>query len=146
MTAREFIAREIAAARAAIRNRTATGAARSPGVDLALIGTPAGAGELAHQMISLATVDTHTIIQGTPGGRLEIYELLLWNVTAQDLEYYDGADSLSGPLNSFPAQSGMFLPNVGECRFRLQAGNSFQLKLSAATQVSGHVLYRVAQE
>ena len=146
MTAREFIAREIAAARAAIRNRTAIGAARAPGVDLALIGTPAGAGELAHQIINVATAATHTIIQGTPGARIDIYELMIWNVAAQDFEYYDGADSLSGPLDSFPAESGLFLPNVGEARFRLQPGNSFNLQLSAATQVSGHVLYRVAQE
>ena len=146
MTAREFIAREIAAARAAIRNRTAIGAARSPGVDLALIGTPAGAGELAHQVINVATAATHTIIQGTPGARVDIYELMLWNVGKQNLEYYDGADSLDGPLNSFPKESGIMLTNVGEYRFRLQPGNSFRLKLSAATQVSGHVLYRVAQE
>jgi len=136
MTALQRIRAEIAAAREAIRGTrpriSATGEIET---------TPA---ELIHVRIDVATAATHTLVQGIAGRRVAVYEMMLWNAgVAQDLELLSGADSLTGPMNSFPAQAGWFWPNVGEPRFRLEAGNSLRLTLSAAGQVSGYVLYRM---
>jgi len=136
MTALQRIRAEIAAAREAIRGTrpriSATGEIET---------TPA---ELIHVRIDVATAATHTLVQGIAGRRVAVYEMMLWNAgVAHDLALLSGADSLTGPMNSFPAQAGWFWPNVGEPRFRLEAGNSLRLTLSAAGQVSGYVLYRM---
>ena len=70
---------------------------------------------------------------------------MLWNVAAQNLELLDSTDSLTGPLDSFPAQSGIYLPNVGEPHFRLEPGRDLVLSTSTADQVSGFLLYRMEE-
>jgi len=136
MTAEQTIAKEIEAARdaARLRRRLAAEAAEAASANV-----PA---PLTHVAINVSTAGNHTLVAGNSQTQIAVYELLLWNVTQQDLELLDGTDSLTGPLNSFPAQFGILLPNVGEPRWLLRAGNSLVLSLGSAAQVSGYVLYR----
>lgn len=134
---RTVIDQEAQRAREAIRlRRPAIG---KPGEPLEAVSEP----DLIHVRISLAAIGSHTLVQGVLGSRIAVYEFLLWNVAEQDLELLNGSDSLTGPLETFPAQSGMYLPNVGEPHFDLDTGNSLIFSLSAATQVSGFLLYRM---
>ena len=144
MNWKQVIDKEEAAAREAARLRKKRAAALAgdgtPGAPL--IGARA---EATHVRISVATAATHVLVAGVSSRRIAVYELMLWNVADNALELFDGTDSLTGPLNSFPKQFGIYLPNVGEPHFKLAAGNSLQLTLSAAAQVSGYVLYRMEE-
>jgi len=96
---------------------------------------------LQNQTYSFATIGDHDIIAAVPGMKILVYELLVWNVAEQNLEFKDGADSLSGPWPSFPEKSGVLLPSIGEPRWQLTTGRPFRLTTSGATRVSGYVLY-----
>ena len=143
LAALDQIAKETAAAREALRMRRKRAAAAARGEAEEAAPAPA---ELIHAPINLSTSGTHDLVAAVSGMRIAVYELMLWNVTEQDLELFDGSDSLMGPLNSFPAQFGILLHYVGEPHFRCQLGNALKLSLSAAAQVSGYVLYRMENE
>lgn len=98
---------------------------------------------LLHVPISVAAAGTTSLIAGVAGLRIKVFELLLWNVTSQNLELLNGSRTLTGVLQQFPNQSGIYLPNLGEPHFELDDGASFNLATSAATQVSGYVLFRM---
>jgi len=98
---------------------------------------------LTHVAINTATIGDNTIIPGISGRLIDIYALLIWNVTSMNLELKDDTGyTFTGPLNAFPAASGVMLPNVGEPWFTSRPGAGILLNLSAATQVSGFMLYR----
>lgn len=101
---------------------------------------------LSHAPINFAAAGDNVIIQGAPGLRLKVYALFLWNVTAQNLQLWNGASALNltltGPINAFPTASGILLPLASEPYFELDPGNSFIANLQNATQVSGFARYR----
>ena len=99
--------------------------------------------ELVHVPINVAFAGNNVLIPSFPGQRIEIWQLFLYNVAAQNLELFADNDSQSGPLNAFPATSGFSLPYTGAPHFKLQAGKAFILRTSAGTQVSGFVNYRL---
>jgi hypothetical protein len=148
MTAREFIAKEIRTARAAIRRKAkaggAVGTTGEPATVPAAVAAAAGQ-EAIHVRLSIASIGTHTLVAGASGKRIAVYELMLYNVASQDLELKDGSNSLTGPLTSFPATSGMLLHNCGEPHFILSPGEDLNLTTSAADQVSGFLLYRMLE-
>lgn len=95
--------------------------------------------------INVSAAGDNTIIAGSPGNVIEIYELMLWNVALKTITLEDSADTnpLQGPLTSFPANTGYYLPDQGEPHFELKDGGSFVLDLGAATQVTGFVRYKM---
>ncbi len=106
---------------------------------------PVSENRKTRRSINVAAAGDNTIISGSPGTIIEIYELMLWNVTSQTLILKDSGDTdpLQGPLTSFPAITGYYLPDQGEPHFELKDGGSFLLNLGAATQVTGYVRYRL---
>ena len=98
--------------------------------------------------INTSTAGDNTIVAGSPGQVIEIWELLLYNVAVQTLNLKDSEDTLplQGPLTTFPATTGYFLPVQGEPHFELKPGGSFLLNLGAATQVTGFVRYSLRAE
>jgi hypothetical protein len=85
-------------------------------------------------------------------GRKLIYELVLWNVAAQNLALYQGPSAtgiLLLQLPSFPATTGLtlgFNGNWEQTHFDIDAGQPFILNLQNATQVTGFLRYRIATE
>lgn len=85
-------------------------------------------------------------------GEKLIYEIFLWNVTAQNLALYQGPSAggiLLLALPSFPSASGLtlgFNGNFEMPHFEIDAGQAFVLNLQNATQVTGFVNYRIATE
>ena len=147
MSRQQQIDKETTAAREAIRGRQGVGGAGAPSGPGGAGGAPgAPIGEATHAVINVATAATHTLISGVSARRIAVYEVVMWTVVEQSFELLDGADSLTGPWNNFPALSCFFLPNTGEPHFKLQSGLSLNLTLSAAGQVSGFVLYRYTEE
>lgn len=124
--------------------QTLLGAAGDPASLPPAVAAAAGQ-ELINVRLSIASIGSHTLVSGASGKRVAVYELMLYNVAAQDLELLDGANSLTGPLSSFPATSGLLLQNVGEPHFILSPGSNLVLTTSAADQVSGFLLYRMLE-
>lgn len=94
-------------------------------------------------VINQSTATTADVIPGQPGQAIEILEIFCYTDTAMALEWLDGAVSLTGSLNGWPANSGFFFPNTGEPHWRLTPGNALRLTTGSAGQVSGFVLYRM---
>lgn len=101
--------------------------------------------------INATAAGDYPIISTLIGTKL-IYEVVLWNVTAQNLALYQGP-SASGilllSLPSFPTTTGFtlgFNGNFEQAHFEIDAGQPFTLTLQNATQVTGFVRYRVATE
>lgn len=104
---------------------------------------PAITDEPQEAIINLAASGTHTIISGSPGFRIFVYQLDFWSVGSQDIQWLADSRALSGPLNSWPATSGKLLPWTGNPHWRLQPGESLRVTLSAADQFSGFVIFKV---
>lgn len=94
-------------------------------------------------VINQSAAGTYVLIPGVTGQQILVHEVLLYSAASQTLELFDGATSLLGPLTNWPAQSGIYLPDVGEPHFELLQGNALKLTLSGAGQVSGFVRYRM---
>lgn len=101
--------------------------------------------------IAASAAGDYQLISTLIGTKL-IYEIVLWNVTAQNLALYQGP-SASGilllSLPSFPATTGLtlgFNGNFEQPHFEIDAGQPFVLNLQNSTQVTGFVRYRVATE
>jgi hypothetical protein len=97
--------------------------------------------DFIHVEINVAAAGITAIIASVPGRRIEVWQVFLYNVAAQNLELRANARSLTGPLNAFPAASGVSLPYTGAPHFRLQSGEALNLITSGVTQVSGFVNY-----
>jgi hypothetical protein len=95
-----------------------------------------------HATINVATAGDNIIVAATPGKRIRVYELFLWNVQQNTLIIRDGDRPLTGPITNFPAQSGLFLNYSGAPHFETSPGQPLVLNLSTANQVSGYVRYR----
>lgn len=94
--------------------------------------------------INISTVGRHDLIPGQSGERITIWQMFLWNVAEQDLEFYAGPEeSLSGPFDSFPEKSGFLLPYTGAPHWDLEHGHPLQVTTTGATQLSGWILYRI---
>lgn len=129
----DYTAQQESLARAAIRGRRA---------QVPKPGEPPPS-EPIRTAINVAAIGTATLIGGIAGRRISVYEVLVWSVGAQDLQFFNGADTIAGPINSFPAASGLYLPTSGEPHWRLDPGRDLLMTTSAADQVSGYLLYRM---
>lgn len=125
----------------------------SPGCDLAdPKSTPVQRrSSLLHVPIDISTAGDNQLISTLIGKKL-IYELVLWNLFAQDLALYQGP-SASGivlfPWPGVPNQTGMifgFNGNFEQPHFEIDAGQPFVLNLSAGSRVTGFLRYRIATE
>jgi len=96
---------------------------------------------LDYALINFNTSGVHTIVTGIAGQKTRVYELFLWNVSQQNLELLNGSDTLTGPINSFPAASGIYWPYTGSYHLECDDGRDLNLNMSASTQVSGFILY-----
>jgi hypothetical protein len=112
----------------------------------------AGSGrrQLKHIQIN-ATVAGDNIIIPALAGNKDILELFMWNVTAQDLVWQQG-ETASGnniilaQLPSFPATSGFVLGMSAQWdmpHWEIDNNQPLVLNLSAGTQVTGFIRYRV---
>lgn len=109
------------------------------------IPTSPAAMEKQRAVIDITSTGDSVIVAGSPGYRLHIHQLSLWNVAAQTITLKDSGDilPLQGALTDFPATSGYVLPDQGEePHFILTDGGNFVINLSGSTQVSGFVRYR----
>lgn len=97
---------------------------------------------LQHAVINVASAGTYAIIPGISGQRIQIFALFWYSEVDQNLEFFDGPLTLTGPLTAWAEQSGALFPFVGEPYFELSAGNPFNLTISAAGQVSGFAKFR----
>jgi len=97
--------------------------------------------DLSRAVINFNTLGDHAVIPSVPGKRIEVWQVFLYNVVAQNLEFRDNSDTLTGPLTNFPATSGFSLPYTGAPHFLLQSGQALILRMSANSQVSGFVNY-----
>lgn len=97
----------------------------------------AQASGLQHAVINVSAAGTYPIIPAVSGQRIRVFTFFLWSEVDQDLELFDGALTLTGPLTSWAMQTGLLLPYTGEAYFELSSGNAFNLSLTAAGQVSG---------
>ena len=85
----------------------------------------------------------YIVVAGSPAARITIYELDLWNVEQQTITLLDGPDCLRGPLTNFPALAGTKWDNTGKPHFQLSPGRDFKINLSAGSEVSGYVKYKM---
>lgn len=85
----------------------------------------------------------YVVVAGTPAARITIYELDIWNVALQTITLMDGPDRLRGPLTGFPASSGRGWEDTGKPHFQCSPGRDFIINLSAGTEVSGYVKYKM---
>lgn len=102
----------------------------------------AGASSLQHAKISQTAAGTWALVPAVAGQRIEVYSMLLWSEVAQNLELFDGSESLTGLLKAWPSETALLLPFTGEPWFELTAGQPFNLAMSAPGQISGFIRYR----
>jgi hypothetical protein len=96
-----------------------------------------------------ANIAGDTALIPTLSGKKLIYEIVLWNVTAQTIAFYQGP-SASGilllRLTGFPSLTGFtlgFNGNFSQPHFEVDAGQQFVLNLANATQVDGFIRYSI---
>jgi hypothetical protein len=93
--------------------------------------------------IDITTLGDNIVIFGAGSSRITIYELDLWNVSSQTIKLLDGANALRGPYTNLPDTTGVYLGHTGRPHFQLSPGQPFIINLSAGTQVTGYVRYRL---
>jgi hypothetical protein len=101
---------------------------------------------IIHNVISANTAGDNTLI-ASPGSRLLILEIFLWNgLGAQTMLLKDGSILPLLQLTGLPVGGGLFLgfSGTGTPHFRVTAGNALLLYLSVGSQVDGFVKYRIA--
>ncbi len=101
--------------------------------------------------IQISSAGDNQLISTLIGKKL-IYEIVIWNVAAQTLKFYQGP-SASGilllPLTNFPALSMFtlgFNGNFEQAHWEIDPGQPFVLNLQNNTEVDGFIRYRVATE
>jgi hypothetical protein len=105
---------------------------------------------LVHALINASAAGDYPVIPTLTGKKL-IYELVLWNLSAQTLILQQGLTGGASTLtllqlSSFPATTGFTLGfdgNFEQPHFEVDNGQPFILNLGASTQVDGFVRYRV---
>ncbi len=101
--------------------------------------------------IDVSTAGDNQLISTLIGKKL-IYEILLWNVTAQNLALYQGPAATGIvllQLPGFPALTGLtlgFNGNFEQAHFEIDAGQPFILNLQNNTRVTGFIRYRIATQ
>jgi hypothetical protein len=104
--------------------------------------------ELKFIQINCSSIGDNIIIPATAGVKA-VLEMFVWNVGAQNLLFSQGGGANGIPLlalPSFPALTGLslgFNGNFDMSHFDIDNNQSLILNLSAATQVTGFVRYRV---
>jgi hypothetical protein len=112
--------------------------------------TSSGRNQLKHIQIN-ATAAGDNIIIPPLAGEKEIFELFMWNVTAQNIIWQQG-ETVSGnsivltQLPAFPATSGFVLGMTSRWdmpHWQIDNNQPLVLNLSGGTQVTGYIRYRV---
>jgi hypothetical protein len=113
-------------------------------------GEPNLTGVQVRKQLRLIQINCNTsgenILIPASAGVKQIYEMLLWNVAAQTLMFYQGNGVPLLQLTSFPALSGLTLGFNGsfdQPHWEIDNGQSLVLNLAASTQVDGFIRYRV---
>lgn len=122
----------------------------APGCELLAISPVAESRVKRKTLISIPinafTAGDNAIISTLIGRKL-IYEIVLWNVTAQTLAFYQGASAtgiLLLRLTDFPALTGLtlgFNGNFDMPHMEVELGQPLILNLENSTQVDGFVRY-----
>lgn len=152
---------ELARRRAQLKGAVRT--ALFPGCAIPMPGAPAptdGSGDtssggtnwhLRRVPFDVATAGDNTLIS-TLVGQKNIYEIFIWTAGgANDVRLYQGPSAtgiLLLPIPAMPAQTGIFLGfngNFDQPHFEVDAGNTLVLNLSAATEVTGLIVYAVPE-
>lgn len=98
-----------------------------------------------------ATVAGDNILIPGIAGIKQIFEMVLWNVSAQNLILQQGPSGAASTITLFqipgmPATFGLFLGFNGsfeQPHFEIDNNQPFVLNLSAGTQVTGFIRYRI---
>lgn len=92
------------------------------------------------------------VLISTLTGQKNIYEIFIWTAGGtNDVNLYQGPSAtgiLLLPVPNFPGQTGLFLGfngNFDQPHFEIDAGNTLVLNLSAATRVTGLIVYAVPE-
>lgn len=101
--------------------------------------------------ISAAAAGDNIIIPALPGIK-QIFELVLWNVTAQTMQWQQGSTASNNAirllrLTNFPDTTGFtlgFNGNFEMPHWEIDQSQPLILNLQNATQVDGFIRYRVA--
>lgn len=106
--------------------------------------------QLVRISINATNAGDNIIIPAGQAGVKQIYELVLWNVTAQTLIFQQGQTGNQPitqlQLTNFPALTGFTLGFCGSWDFphwEIDNGQPLILNLGGGTQVDGFVRYRV---
>lgn len=144
---------QIDRARRAVRGSSSTSTGASGQTNLYVQGGAGGAAaesvpyvKVQNVPISLALAGTWPLAFGVPGMQIEVWAMQLYAQAQNDMQLFDGAIPLTGPLNQVPNQAGFAWPAGARPHFTLSTGNSLQLTLSTAAQVSGYVQIRYVSE
>lgn len=105
--------------------------------------SPSGAPPLTFTTINVSGPGTFSLVAGSAAQAIRVYVLFWFSETEQTLEFWNGAKTLTGPMVKWPAQQGCFYPFTDETCFDLDAGNPFNVSLSAAGQLSGWLKFRM---
>jgi hypothetical protein len=91
--------------------------------------------------VSTATAGDNTIIAAPAAGWIRLHGYVLAGAGAVNVTWKnDGATALTGAM-ALAASVNLVAPEAADGWFDLTPGNALVLNLSAAVQVSGHVLY-----
>lgn len=96
--------------------------------------------------INVSTAGPNVIIPALAGVK-EIFELVMWNVTAQTLIWKQGSSFTLLQLTDYPDKTGLMLGFNGsfeQPHWEIDNGQALVLVLQNSTQVDGFIRYRVA--
>jgi hypothetical protein len=96
-----------------------------------------------NQPFNVGAAGDNVLIAGTPGYRIAVHQLTLWNTGQQHIRLLDRDIDLQGPLTDFPANTGYMLPYQDEPHFVLIDGNPLVANLSAGSALTGFIKYRL---
>lgn len=116
----------------------------------AIIPPPALRRQLKLVAINVSAAGDNILIPADQAGVKQVYELVMWNVTGQSLQFQQGQTGNGPlpllPLTSFPALTGFTLGFCGSWDFphwEVENGQPLILHLSAGGVVNGFIRYRV---
>lgn len=99
--------------------------------------------EPVHLQFDVSDVGDNIIVAGSGSGKLNIYQLDLWNVAQQTIQFFRGSVSLRGAFTDFPALSQYGLALQDKPHFTCLPGQPFIIRLSGGTPVTGFIKYRL---
>lgn len=91
-------------------------------------------------VLNSAASGSITVITGTAGSPMKIWQVLANSVTATTLTFGDGSTALSGPV-ALGATSSLVLPYTGAPWFYVAPGDNFTITNGSAVQISGTIYY-----